>query len=92
MHEGFVGRTTVIAICLWVLVAGLMLAAWLVITLAGGDSWKIGGMLAASACATSAIAAAFQIRVYMLRTCALIRAIGTAASTALGSAEVRPIR
>ncbi len=72
MNEGYVSKTKMMAIGLWVLVVLLMASGWAVI-LIDGNYWWLGGMLAATSCATSAIAATMQIRLYALSLCGLIR-------------------
>lgn len=62
----------VIAGGLWVTVISLLVAAW--VTVIWGPP-VIAGMLAATACATSAVAAVAQIRCYSLTVCRNIRVL-----------------
>ena len=70
--DRFVCRVT------WTVVLGLLVGAW-VVALRDGDDWLIAGLMAATGCATSAVAATLQIRQYVVRTCTLVRALGGAA-------------
>lgn len=58
----------------WALVVGLLFAAWWIALLLP-EQWVVAGMLAATACASSAMAATLQIRCYMVRTCNLVRTL-----------------
>ncbi len=72
MDDGSVSKGGVRAGALWVVVAALLIAAWVVI-LAADDYWTIAGMLAATSCATSALAATLHIKTYMCRLSRLVR-------------------
>lgn len=58
---------------LWLVVGGLLLAAW-VVALNRPDLMAIYGMLAATGLGLSAVAATVHIRVYAARICTLVRA------------------
>lgn len=72
MHESFISRTQIVAAALWVLVGSLIGSAWLVVAFAPGN-WEWAGLLAATGCATSALAAVAHLKVYSVRLCSLIR-------------------
>ncbi len=76
---GSVSKGGVMAGVLWAVVAGLMLAAWVVI-LAADNYWTIAGMLAATSCATSALAATLHIKTYACGMARLIRVTAGAPS------------
>jgi hypothetical protein len=78
------------AVVAWLVMAVLMGAAWLVMTLDAGG-WKVAALLAACACATSAVAATLHVRSFMVRVCALIRAASTARGVQLEQKGLRPI-
>ena len=71
MIDEYVNKNKVVAYCAWGVVVGLMSLAWLVIVVAEA---KYAGMLAAMACASSALAATLHIRCYMTRLACLVRA------------------
>lgn len=82
----------VIAGALWAVVAGLLLAAWTV-ALVWSDHWRVAGMLAATGCATSALAATLHIKTYACRVSRLIRvANGLEVGDVSGRCTVRPLR
>lgn len=70
---------------LWAVVLGLLVAAWVVILFADSH-WTVAGMLAASGCALSALAATLHIKTYACRMSRLIRI-----SSGLEQGEVRSI-
>lgn len=74
MIEEYVNKGRVTANAMWAVVVGLMSVGWGVMLLAP-DYWKIGGMFAATSCATSAIAATLHIRCYAVRLAALVRGV-----------------
>ena len=73
MSENFISKTVVAAFVLWAAVFALIAAAWIAMGVDPG-MWRFAGLLAATACATSAGAATLHIKTYSLRTCNLIRA------------------
>lgn len=70
-EDGLVSKWNVAAGVLWIVVGGLMSAAWVVFLLS--DLWKVAGMLALTACATGGTAAVLHVRGYFARICRLIR-------------------
>lgn len=70
MNDGVIDVSKVIAGCLWVWALCLLAAAWIV-------AWQgpslVAGLLAATACASSAVAATAQIRVYSMAVCRQLR-------------------
>lgn len=72
MNDEYVNKGKVVMLAAWAAVVGLMGLAWTMIL--ATPHWQVGGMLAAMACAFSAVAAALQIRCYAVRTACLIRA------------------
>jgi len=83
--DEYVNKNKVVAYAVWASVVGLMALAWVVIIV--GDA-KYAGMLAAMACATSALAATLHIRCYFTRLACLVRA-----PSGCDGAEVsRPLR
>lgn len=89
MDENYVSKSSVIAYCLWGMVAALMGAAWL-IGVFWSEQWHYSVLLACTGCATSALAATAHIKLYAQRLCAVIRA-----ATGLGpgrSGSVRNLR
>ncbi len=75
----------------WTVVAGLMAGAWGVILIAP-EHWKIAGLLATSACVTSAVAATLSIKIYAARQCALIRALSGLDGERSAGADVLSLR
>ena len=71
MNEDLVSRGSVVAGAAWLVVAGLLAAAWLVMLLS--PSRGVALLLAATACASSAVAAVLQMRTYVVRICVVIR-------------------
>lgn len=71
MNDEYVDKGKVIAYVAWAVVIGLMGIAWVVIL--ATPHWQVGGMFAAMACASSAMAATLQIRCYAVRMMCLIR-------------------
>ena len=74
MNETYVSSTKLGMILAWTAVGALMAGAWGVI-LVTPEHWKMAGLLATSACVTSAVAATLSIKIYAARQCALIRAL-----------------
>ena len=70
MHEPFVSLAKVVAYTMWALVILLTLSAWLVWAMNPDGPWVL---LATTACASSAIAATAQMRLYCSRVCRLLR-------------------
>lgn len=70
LDDGTISATRVIAGFLWTLVISLLVAAW---ATALWGPHHVGGMLAATACAASGVAATAQIRVYSLSVCNQLR-------------------
>lgn len=73
MIDEYVNKGKVAANVLWTVVVALMVAGWVAMLLVP-HHWKIGGMFAATSCATSAFAAVLHIRCYMVRLAGLVRA------------------
>lgn len=71
MIDEYVNKNKVVAYAVWAAVVAIMALAWVVI--AFGEP-KFAGMLAASSCALSALAATLHIRCYMTRLACLVRA------------------
>lgn len=72
MNESTIGTSKVFAAAVWAGVAALLVAGWAIV-LFNEEQWRVAGMLAASACAGSALAATFHVRAYCVRLCNLIR-------------------
>ena len=72
MHDNAISASKLAAYALWAWVALLFAVAWL--TWAFGDHETLWMMFAFTGCASSALAATFQVRCYSLRVCALLRA------------------
>lgn len=72
MNNEYIIKGSVITGLVWLAVAALIGGAWSVM-LVDPERWRIAGMLAATACATSAAAAALQVRCYAARIVALVR-------------------
>lgn len=72
-NGGYVSKTGIAAGALWATVLALMVAAWVVILFADSH-WTVAGMLAASGCALSALAATLHIKTYACRLSQLVRA------------------
>lgn len=77
---GYVSRIGIAAGMLWATVVGLLMAAWAVATWSQ-ENWLLAGMLAATGCATSAMAATLQIKTYACKMSRLIRATASVRST-----------
>lgn len=73
MCEQLVSKAAVVATVLWVTVTGLIAASWAVI-LTDPESWRLGGLLGVTACALSAGAATWHVKLYSIRVVNLIRA------------------
>ncbi len=72
MNDEYVNKGQVIMLTAWAVVIGLMVIGWALILWTSHVAW--GGMFAAMACATSALAATLQIRCYAVRMMCLVRA------------------
>lgn len=70
-EDGLVSKWNVAAGVAWAAVVGFIVAAWAVFL--GGENWPLAGMLAFSACATSAAAAVLHVRGYFVRLCRVVR-------------------
>lgn len=73
MAEELVSKCAVVVVALWVAVGLFAVSGWAAMFLAP-DGWRWAVMLATTACATSAVAAVFHIKLYVTRVCSLIRA------------------
>lgn len=71
MNDGVISTCKVVAATLWVWTLGVLVAAWFTAVL-GGALW-VAGMLAATACVSSAVAATAQIRCYTFTVCGQLR-------------------
>lgn len=90
MHDEYLNKGKVITLGIWSIVVVLLLAGWVTI-LVSPDHARVAGMLAATACSTSALAAALQIRCYAVRLSCLMRT--TAGLRESGLLEgLRPVR
>lgn len=69
----YVSRSSIVAVVWWSLVAAFIGAGWLIIALQP-SAWRWAGASIGTGCATSAVAATMHIRLYVMRTCGLIRA------------------
>lgn len=72
MIDEYVNRGNVNAGVAWAVVVALMVTGWVVILTT--PHWQVGGMFAAMACASSALAAVLHIRCYAVRLAGLVRA------------------
>jgi hypothetical protein len=72
MNDSSIQTSNLITAVLWMAVAALLAAAWIV-ALVG--PWQIAMMLGFSTCATAAAAAVSHIRCYALRIIGLVRAV-----------------
>lgn len=73
MIDEYVNKGRVTANVVWAGVAALIVVAWGVVLFAP-EHPRIGGMVAATACALSAFAAVMHIRCYVVRLACLVRA------------------
>lgn len=73
MHEDYFLTCKVWAVAAWTVVAGLLMAAWVVMILDPGD-WRLAVLLLETACVGSAVACVLHVRSYVVRVCAVIRA------------------
>lgn len=74
MDDQYVSRALMTAIAAWTTVLLLMVFAWVIALNDPSRQWLIvGGLMAASACSLSAVAAVLSIRRYASRICRLIR-------------------
>lgn len=71
MREEFISRAVVVAAVLWSTAVMLVGVTWLVAAVGVALEWVIGTALIAVL--SMAIAAVWQIRLYVLRLCALVR-------------------
>ena len=72
MHESMISTGKVFAGVLWTWVGGLLATAWVLAMIPG--QIEFAALLAATACASSALAAVFHIRCFFVRQSQLIRA------------------
>ncbi len=79
MTDTLMSKGKLQAAAAWAVVGVLLTAAWVVILLT--EAWLVGGMLAATGCATSALAAALMVRCYMVRMGDMIRVFNQAGGT-----------
>ncbi len=79
MTDTLMSKGKFLTVATWGVVVVLLVAAWVVILMT--EAWLVGGMLAATGCATSALAAALMVRCYMVRTCNMIRVFNQAGGT-----------
>ena len=87
-NGGYFSKNATIAALLWFAVAALITAAWLVGLLTDGHL-HVAGLLAATGCALSALAAVLHIRTY---ACRLVRMVRVSSGLDSGDAEIRPLR
>lgn len=87
MTEGFISRTSLIAYGAWLTATVLFAGSWY-IAIYQEPYWLYAVMSIATALGFTAIAAVAHFRLYMLRTCSLIRAVGRRE----GIGEVRAVR
>lgn len=74
MNECFISKTSLLAYGAWLVAAALFIGSWY-IAIFHRDWWLWAGMLAATALGFTAIAAVAHFRLYMVRTCTLIRTL-----------------
>lgn len=89
VHDSGFSRSGTISALLWAVVVKLIAAAW-VVGLWAPESWLVAGLLASTGCATSALAATMQIRVYACRVSRLVRV--TSGLSAGQDAQIRSLR
>lgn len=89
MNDEYVNKGKVLTVAAWGVVVGLMAVAWVFIL--ATSHWRVGGMFAAMACASSAFAATMQIRCYAVRMMCLIRATARLGQVG-GIDRPRPVR
>lgn len=65
--------------------SGVLLAFGWAMILFAPDRWLLGGMCAATACVFAVIAAVMQVRIYVVKVCALIRRTSGLSSVETGS-------
>lgn len=70
MHEGSVSVPKLVATAWWLVVAGLLIAAWVTFAIGPEHPWQ---MLGLTACVASAVAAVAQVRCYAVRITNVIR-------------------
>ena len=87
MNEAFVSRCAVWASVFWAKSVGLLAAVWVAAAHHVGMEWVIA--LATTFVFTATIAATIQVRSYMVRLCAVIRAT---AGIEAPQAKVRALR
>lgn len=91
-HGGYVRWDAVATGMLWSAVAAFIGAAW-IICLSSPDRWRLAGMLAATACATSAFAATLHVRTYIVRLCRVVRVATDLEPGGVSEpGELRPLR
>lgn len=89
---GYVSKTGMAAAALWAVVIALLGSAWVVI-LAAEHHLEVAGMLAATGCATSALAATLHIKTYACRMSRLIRlSSGLELDDVPAARQLRPMR
>lgn len=69
MNEQYVSRGTLIGAALWTLMAVLVIATWVV----AYHGIHLGGALAVTAVTTAVVAGVWQVKLYTIRVCCLIR-------------------
>ncbi len=74
MRENYVSSTKMGMVAAWTLVLVMIVGSWGVCLLAP-EHWRVGGLLAATACVMACVAGTLSIKIYAARQCALIRAV-----------------
>lgn len=92
MNEGFISKTSLIAYSAWIAASVLFFGSWYV-AIFRPEHWLYAGMSMATALGFTAIATVAHYRLYTLRTCSLIRALGRRdGSDGGGPTEIRAVR
>lgn len=90
VNEGYVSKVTLTAVILWLVVAGMFAAAW-VVAIVWPEHWLYAVLLAATACGFATFTGALHNRIYVERLTRLIRACSQL-ETGMTSGELRSVR
>lgn len=90
MIERLIDLGKIATIAAWTAVLLLLGAAWVSVLVL--DRWRYGGLFGLTACAISAMAAALQVRCYILRLAKMIRAMTAVGAVPEQRSHVTPLR
>ena len=89
VNQNYISRTAAVAVGAWVVAGALLITAWMLVVVPGHRPQGLVGVVGITAIVAAAIGAVSQIRLYAIRTCALIRAVH---GVELEESQIRPVR